>query len=241
MASRNRTLDGLRGCLALIVFAFHAGALPTGLIPATSVRLFFVISGYVLVRAWDGRFVAFLIRRAVRLWPIYALCLTVGYALLGVQPSLLLYVWLGSADWAHPPIGDPPAWSLMIEAWAMLLMPIFVYAARGSSVRFLLIAIVFLLASFIAPYVFYALYFLAGGRLSRISIQWSPLETPLPQWLGRISYPLYLCHWPIIYYAGIPGWAVLPLVFGVAAVLTATVEKWSIQASRELSRLMEFQ
>jgi peptidoglycan/LPS O-acetylase OafA/YrhL len=63
------------------------------------------------------------------------------------------------------------------------------------------------------------------------------LEAPLPQWLGRVSYPLYLSHWVILYYA--PG----PLILRVAAcfvaaeALAVTVERWSVAGSRHLSKI----
>ncbi len=80
----------------------------------------------------------------------------------------------------------------------------------------------------------YGVFFFAGAWLSRFTPQCALLETAVPQWLGRVSYPLYLCHWPILFGLGLSLWASIPLAFLVAVVLTETVEKWSIRASREV-------
>jgi peptidoglycan/LPS O-acetylase OafA/YrhL len=59
----------------------------------------------------------------------------------------------------------------------------------------------------------------------------------LPQWLGRISYPLYLSHWIVLNH--LPGPLILrvAVAFAVAQMLTWTVERWSIEVSRHTSRL----
>ena len=77
-AARVAAVDGLRGLLAVVVLAWHVAA-PFGLawlLPAANlaVATFFVLSGYVLTRGWDGRYGVFLIRRFLRLWPVYAAC-----------------------------------------------------------------------------------------------------------------------------------------------------------------------
>ena len=67
-------------------------------------------------------------RRFVRLWPVYALCLACGHLIAGIQPAWLQFLWypLTTAD-TLPKI-DPPIWSLGIEAYAMPLMPLIVWA-----------------------------------------------------------------------------------------------------------------
>ncbi len=61
MTRRLPALDGLRGCLALLVVVYHA----TDPCPIThqlmlasraAVAAFFVLSGWVLVRGWDERY-----------------------------------------------------------------------------------------------------------------------------------------------------------------------------------------
>ncbi len=92
-----------------------------------AVGLFFVLSSYVLTRSWEGRFGVFLVRRVVRLWPVYALCLAAGYIIAGVQPVWSEFLW-------YPLIGpndetsiNPPMWSLFLEVWAMPFMPLISY------------------------------------------------------------------------------------------------------------------
>jgi peptidoglycan/LPS O-acetylase OafA/YrhL len=241
MASRNLTLDGLRGCLAALVLVDHActsvgnGVLMT---PASiAVLLFFAISGCVLTRGWDSRFGAFLARRVVRLWPVYALCLGAGYWMSGIEPSLLQFVWLPISGATTGPAVDPPAWSLSVEAWAMLAMPLFVWVGRAPGIRLAIALLACLIVGEFSGYALFAACFFAGAWLSRFELRWTPLEMRLPQWLGRISYPLYICHNPIISFTGLPLWASVPLALVAADLLSRTVEAWSIEASRRVGRL----
>jgi peptidoglycan/LPS O-acetylase OafA/YrhL len=242
---RNHTLDGLRGCLAVLVLAHHAltyiGRADLLVLPAAiAVWIFFAISGYVLTGTWDGRYGAFLLRRTVRLWPIYALCLVIGGALLGHRVPALQYAFLPIESAKSGPTADTPAWSLTIEAWAMLLMPAYVWVSRQSLLRLSIVLVIVVQAAVILSKVMPMLvltgFFFIGAWLTRYEIRWRPLETAFPQWLGRISYPLYLCHWPIIFFAGLPIWATIPLSFAVAEVLTRTVERGSIDWSRRIFR-----
>jgi peptidoglycan/LPS O-acetylase OafA/YrhL len=236
--NRNRSLDGIRGCLALLVFAHHSVQAATGspilLKPATfAVFAFFMLSGCVLTRAWDGRYPRFLLGRIVRLWPVYALCLAAGTLFSGTPPSLAQFAWCAGA--LDKPVADIPAWSLVVEAWAMPFMPLFVWVARRSLPWLLAaLAVTLLCAMYLYPLALYGVFFFVGAWASRFSTDWPPLEARLPQWLGRISYPLYLCHWPILFFLGLPIFVTVPLSLAVAALLTATVETWSIRASRAI-------
>src|ERR1700679_590520 len=106
--SRVAAIDGLRGLLAVVVLAWHVcspfGAAWMLVFANVAVGLFFVLSGYVLTRGWDGRIGVFLVRRFLRLWPVYALCLGVCYLLAGVHPVWSEFAW-------YPLIGpnDKPA------------------------------------------------------------------------------------------------------------------------------------
>ena len=236
---RNQTLDGLRGYLALLVMIDHVtlGAGSTALEGAArfAVWTFFAISGYVLTRAWDGGYLRFLARRAVRLWPVYALCLGAAYALMREPPSLAQLLWLTGA--VNKPEADIPAWSLVIEIWAMPFMPLFVWVARRS-IWWLLasLALTGACAYYVDGLAFYGTFFFIGAWLSRFELKFWPLETQFAQFLGRISYPLYLCHYPIIHHLGLPLILVIPLSLLVAVLLTETVERWSIRMSHHIPR-----
>lgn len=204
---------------------------------AIAVLLFFVISGCVLTRGWDGRFGRFLVRRVVRLWPVYALCISAGYLMSGIEPSLLQFVWLPISSATTGPAVDPPAWSLTVEAWAMLAMPLFVWVGRASGIRLVIVLLLCLIAGEFSGYALIAACFFVGAWLSRVELRWAPLEGWLPQWLGRISYPLYICHNPLISFTGLPLWVSVLLALGAADLLSRTVEKWSIDASRHVGRV----
>jgi peptidoglycan/LPS O-acetylase OafA/YrhL len=232
MANRNRSLDGLRGCLAVVVLADHA-CLRMGstalMVPARlAVWAFFMMSACVLTRAWDGGYFAFLIRRFVRLWPVHAVCLSAAFAMSGLPADPWQYVWVP----LHPPLANSPIWSLTVEMATMFLMPVFVYVGRGSSARLVIGLLATVAVQFVMPYAVFAWFFLIGAWASRFDFRCRVLETRPAQWLGRISYPLYLCHVPIINWTGLPLTASIPLAFATAALLTATVEAWSIRAAR---------
>ena len=234
MVSRNRSLDGLRGCLAVVVLADHA-CLSFGnealMVPARfAVWTFFMMSACVLTRAWDGAYAAFLVRRFVRLWPVHAVCLTAAFTMSGLKPDVWQYFWIP----LNPPVANSPIWSLTVEMAAMFLMPLFVYVGRGSFARLIIGLLGTVVVQLVMPYAVFAWFFLIGAWASRFDLRWAFLETRPVQWLGRISYPLYLCHVPIITFSGLPLAASIPLAFAAAAALTVTVEKWSIRASRAI-------
>src|SRR5580698_5736841 len=85
------TLDGIRGAAALMVLMRHAGFYFGGLGLYLSkgesylaVDLFFVLSGFVISEAYDGRLVEglspleFMKIRVIRLYPLYLLGLLIG-------------------------------------------------------------------------------------------------------------------------------------------------------------------
>jgi len=134
---RYAALDALRGVAALAVVAYHIGVglklpwlAPRGYL---AVDFFFVLSGFVLARAYGERLVGgrmsaleFLRRRYLRLWPVACVGTALGIVLswpAAVQaPSvaaagLLLLPNLWRADLTAYPY-NPPHWSLWHEVVA---------------------------------------------------------------------------------------------------------------------------
>ncbi|MDE3177542.1 MAG: acyltransferase [Pseudomonadota bacterium] len=246
--ARLPALDGLRGLLAVVVVLWHATA-PLGLswftAPAQfAVFGFFVLSGLVLARGWDGRPLAFLAQRLVRLWPTYALCLALGFLIAGAAPDGREFLFFPLLTPDAAPHIDPPVWSLIVEAWAMPAMPLIVWLGRASLARAWAGAAT---ACGVGHFVgdpqqeyFLALgYFILGAHLSRYSPRLRWLEARPAQWLGKISYSLYLSHWLVFALAARLGGPIgalcaLPLAFLVGWALWATVEQPSVNASRRL-------
>jgi peptidoglycan/LPS O-acetylase OafA/YrhL len=242
---RVAAVDGLRGLLAVVVVAWHVGE-RFGLYwmwgPANvAVGLFFVMSGYVLTRGWDGRVGLFLVRRFLRLWPVYALCLGLGYLIAGVPPVWTSFFWYPYIGPNATPAIDPPIWSLFLEAWAMPLMPLIVWAGASTIWRAgLCMAACAVAGAVFAPAMVLAL-FIAGAFLARAELRSRLLEAALPQWLGRISYSLYLSHFLLLAaavraFGPWGGVAALPIAFAVAWLVWRTVERPSIWLSRRVAR-----
>jgi peptidoglycan/LPS O-acetylase OafA/YrhL len=243
--SRIAAVDGLRGMLALVVVVWHIGG-PLGatwlLMPANlAVAMFFVLSGYVLTRGWNGRFGVFLARRFIRLWPVYALCLGAGYLIAGIHPVWSEFLWYPIIGANTKPFIDPPIWSLFLEAWAMPLMPIIVWAGSGATTRAALCMFALILAALAVPEISVGVLFVAGAFLARAHFRNRFFESAVPQWFGRISYSLYLTHWLVLTlatraYGPWSALAALPAVFVVGWLVWWGVERPSIWASRRLGR-----
>jgi peptidoglycan/LPS O-acetylase OafA/YrhL len=243
--SRIAAVDGLRGMLALVVVVWHIGG-PLGahwlLIPAdVAVAIFFVLSGYVLTRGWNGRFGVFLVRRFVRLWPVYALCLGAGYFIAGIHPVWSEFLWYPIIDANTKPFIDPPIWSLFLEAWAMPFMPLIVWVGSGAIMRAAFCMLALLLAALAVPQLSVGALFVAGAFLARTHYRNRFFESAIPQWFGRISYSLYLTHWLVLALAtrAYGPWsaiAALPAVFVVGWLVWWGVERPSIWASRRVGR-----
>ncbi len=241
-------LDGLRGMLALVVLTYHVafclGTNALGGFATAAVWCFLVISGYVLTPAYDGRYWAFLARRAVRLWPVYAVGLLAGALVQKHLFPLAVLAWFPGFNLRAGMTAlysNPPAWSLCVEAWAMPFIPFIAWFGRGSLWRAALIPPLWLAAWLIPGPLFWLGCFLTGAALSRFKFRFRPLETRAPQWLGKISYSLYLSHMPVLSALlvafGRPGVALgVPLVFGAAWLMWKYVEAPSITLSRRIGR-----
>jgi peptidoglycan/LPS O-acetylase OafA/YrhL len=248
--SRIPALDGLRGVLAVIVLLHHValccGSTVFGRLAELAVWGFFVLSGYVLSRAYDGQYLIFLTRRVVRLWPVHAVCLAAGAVVQhrGFSPSVLVW-YPGPHVYAGMPslLCNPPAWSLCVEAQTMLLMPLIAWFRHGSLYRLLLIPVIGALTWQGGGTLSYLVFFLIGAAASRIDVRFAAMESAFPQWLGRISYSLYLVQMPTLFAllvafgrAGVV--AGVPLVFAISAMLCNRVEQPSIEWSRIVARAM---
>jgi peptidoglycan/LPS O-acetylase OafA/YrhL len=243
--TRVAALDGLRGLLAVVVVAWHVCA-PFGvgwMLPFANVAvgLFFLMSGYVLTRGWDGRFGLFLARRFLRLWPVYALCLGVGYWIAGVPPVWSEFLWFPYIGPNASPTIDPPVWSLCLEAYAMPLMPLIVWAGAASGLRAALCMAAIAAVGLAVPQVSVLALFIAGAFLARAEWRNRMLESAVPQWLGKVSYSLYLSHFLVLALAvrAFGPWggvAAVPATFAVGWLVWLAVERPSIRLSRRLAR-----
>jgi peptidoglycan/LPS O-acetylase OafA/YrhL len=243
---RMPALDGLRGILAVVVAMHHVCAYAgSGVLlwPAQkAVLAFFFLSGLVLTRAWAGHVWRFMVRRIVRLWPTYAVCLAAGYVALGQRPIWAEFLWLRIEPTVSPMCwhaADPPMWSLCIEMWVMPFMPFIAWFGRGSPARMILAVIACAALTLLGGAPAYGAFFVAGAALSRFTFQSKALESRVPLWLGKVSYSLYLSHWVVFkaftqafgHYGLIPGAVACP---AVAWVLWRWVERPSVTYSRSL-------
>lgn len=141
------TIDGLRGIAAMAVATLHMRILfPSVWYPPggyLAVDLFFCLSGFVLAEAYSDRLDAgfslsvFIKKRILRLWPLYALGLTLGAfmavlriifgydspaSLISFIPALFYIPWNGPLGELYPL--NFPAWSLLYELVVNILMVI---------------------------------------------------------------------------------------------------------------------
>lgn len=246
---RVTSIDGLRGVLALIVVYQHTeGCVFHGRTDALgqfAVLAFFTISGYVLTRSWDGDFLAFLARRFVRLWPLFALCLGFGAWLHSAKPEWTYFFW-----W--PFVYDPEkssvlqlddaVWSLFVEAWAALFMPLIVWCGR-SSIRTFAVAAIGVVGFQFDRCFLYATLFVVGAFFADCEFDLRALNGPVVQWLGRISYSLYLTHLFVVRFleAHFPvgECAEIALTLVVAQLVCLAIEQPSIVLSRRAGRAVK--
>lgn len=133
---RYEILDGLRGVAAMLVIWYHFfegfATSPTDQMMNhgyLAVDFFFVLSGFVIGYAYDGRWKSgnmtagkFMLRRVIRLHPMVILSVILG----------ALSYWLqGSVKWD----GTPVAPSMLILALVLGLILIPVYPGAGAEVR----------------------------------------------------------------------------------------------------------
>jgi peptidoglycan/LPS O-acetylase OafA/YrhL len=154
--TRFLTLDALRGLGAIAVMAGHAGIVLNAYMPPfmhLAVDMFFVLSGFVLAHAYDGKFAegmsieAFLKARVARLYPTYLVGLVLGLISVAfanthaLAPArALLSFFFGLLALPSPPMEplgvlfplNGPFWSLFFEFWiANLIFALFWRQLRG--------------------------------------------------------------------------------------------------------------
>jgi peptidoglycan/LPS O-acetylase OafA/YrhL len=171
VSQRFFVLDGLRGVAAIVVVCFHLSFfkwIPTPTFGYLAVDLFFALSGFVIARAYDPRFASgrltfrgFMVRRLVRLFPLYVAGFTIGLTI-AVRTEMLFptvswaHFWLTaltnlfllptpflSNDIAGLFPSDPPAWSLFLELWIANL----VYGATWRLLNIRMLAAVVLISA----------------------------------------------------------------------------------------------
>jgi len=239
--ARVRALDALRGILALVVVADHVMWIlgSTALVEAArwAVIAFFVMSGYVLARSYDGAPLAFVVRRLVRLWPVYAVCILAGHLLIRTMPIAGEFLWWPSVLTADPP-ADPPAWTLYLEAWATFFLPTLFWLGSKGRIIALMLSPASLAFTLIDPRLWFVALFAAGSAAAQFNIPW-PSRIPAPAvWLGKISYSLYLSHW-ICIGACVAALGPFGAALGVALTFPVAwcVWRWIEMPSIKLSRL----
>lgn len=246
-ADRVTSVDGLRGLLATWVMLAHlANASGDGhMIPMANlcVTIFFAISGYVLTRAWTGHFPGFLVRRFFRLWPVYALCLAVGGYMIARPAPLAQYFYYPFMGIHDQPAQDPVMWSLFIEAWAMLFMPLIVWIGRRPIATGVAIAGLVAIQGY-SKDLYYGAFFIGGSYCAGRVLSVKVFDTAVVQWLGRISYSLYLSHLLVIaalkfHVPGVALYVAAPACFAVAHLIWYFIERPSIWLSRRLGRKMD--
>ncbi len=153
-ATRTYALDGLRGVAALLVACYHAGVvIKPELIPGgyLAVDFFFILSGFVIDRAYSWRLQRgmtarqFMILRLYRLYPLVLLGMLLGLALLlvkrlthqldmtagevGVATVFNLLMLPIPFAYKHNFPLDSPAWSLSCEMVLNLVFAVALFRA----------------------------------------------------------------------------------------------------------------
>lgn len=225
-SSRFLTLDALRGAGAIAVMAGHAGIVLGAYMPPfmyLAVDMFFVLSGFVLAHAYDGKFAqgmsvtAFLKTRIRRLYPIYLAGLVLGLvsvAFAGTYAPARVFLSFFFGLWALPsppmePLGvlfplNGPFWSLFFEFWVANL----IFALLWRQLRGWLLALVILGSG--AALAFLGLY------VGTLDFGWTWHQ--LPGGLVRVCYSFFAGVALSRFHAGqahrpaVPSWACL-LIF----------------------------
>jgi peptidoglycan/LPS O-acetylase OafA/YrhL len=281
VVKRYEWLDIVRGFLALLIIAVHAtwfNGWNQWELGQWTVNCFIILSGFVITMLLEQKqepYGVFLLRRAMRLFPVYLVCLIFALAirpwLTGTNigdiprenaenahfwPLLISHLTMlhGAMSEKYLPESStaflPPAWSISLEMQLYLVAPLLVLLfrrKRGLVLCGLLMSLSFvpkLQITNIGAFLPQKMYLFIIGGLLYTYADWIG-SGKVPQglrpglWLGAISYPVYLSHWPLmmavnallprwgnIYIrAGIEFLIAVPIILGVSQLLHRYVEK----------------
>ena len=146
------SLTGLRFAAAMLVLLRHAvpplfplpGLLELSLVGPVGVGFFFVLSGFILTWTWkpDRSIKTFYVGRIARIAPLHLLTTVVAFIFLIAASTPF---WLSSIlsllllqGWGTDALrlgGNPPSWSLSVEAFFYLTFPFIVRLISGSTIR----------------------------------------------------------------------------------------------------------
>lgn len=176
-------------------------------------------------------------------WPLLLLVLfrlktpATGVLMLATGSVLASWCWVDGTGRSQFFLVHLRAWELLLGAWAAMLPALLVRWLTRPLLRdglqlAGLVAVVLtavMVRGGTAPVLSVAgsamgtflLIVASGGCVS----QWLLATRPLV-WLGRISYPLYLWHWPLIALANVVFWDQVPPAAMSVVVLSALVLSW---------------
>ena len=132
----------LRFIAALMVVLKHYSIIRNPLINngGAAVNFFFLLSGFILVLAYEKQIVQrglsvteFYVKRIARVYPLYLLALVLCIAYLYFDPSLysnlgkkLPFEFLMIQSWLYPGSINYPAWSVSCELFFYMLFPLYI-------------------------------------------------------------------------------------------------------------------
>jgi peptidoglycan/LPS O-acetylase OafA/YrhL len=291
---RYEWLDIVRGQLAFMVVIFHAlwfNGIQIWLCQSQwVVNTFIVLSGFVitmlLTRSQES-YSAFIIRRVMRLAPVYLVCLglvlllrplTVGTSVFDAPREQIenQHFWplvLSHLVMLHGVVPEiilpqssiallPPAWSISLEMQLYFFAPLLVRVDKRGTWGLFLISLIALWQplhwrmygwSAIGAFVLQKGYLFLAGALIYMHVPRLG-SNPVPGWLnwaiwlGKISYPLYLVHWPLMALSnsvlgGEPGLTrvyvlliiSLPPILLTSQILHLYIEKPAIKLGKQLT------
>lgn len=234
----------LRFYLALSVALSHAG-FPHPMEATYAVQFFFVISGYYMALILDTTYKddapRFYLNRALRIFPAYWIVagVTLAYLLYkdsywpmnaivrsGSEPlTILANVAIFGQDllFTHDPqrLLIQPAWSIAMELCFYALAPLLV--KTPTKVLIPLAVVLSWQSMHILNTPAQLCYFIAGIVLYRTGFAIKH-KSALDTYLGKLAYPMYLIHFPLLHVFGVNRVIALPLTIALSAGLLLLLE-----------------